>query len=232
MGEKGKARARAEDIDKLSDEVRTLTSETELIKTRFAEQIEVMKHEHQKELEELRTKSQSIFSRISKVHEKEFEILPTAWFKLHEANGSAFNVAGGRFRYSANVGGMSDILLDEFLAGTTFSDFQKKEIREASNRQRRYTEIKDGVELDEAQEQARHFSNYVIQHRIFMSEELKTLFTDFAHDLTVGLALFASGHFQGDGKTVEEGRRKILELEKRIPDVEMAVKTRLRSEDA
>jgi hypothetical protein len=162
VGEKGKTRARAEDIDKLSDEVRILTSETELIKTKFAQQIELMKHEHLKELEELRTKSQSVFSRISKVHEKEFEILPTAWFKLHEANGSAFNVVGGRLRYSANVGAMSDILLEEFLDSTQFSDFQKKQIRDASNRQQCYTEIKNGLELDEAQEQARHFSNYVV----------------------------------------------------------------------
>lgn len=232
MGEKGKTRARAEDIDKLSDEVRVLTRETELIKITFAQQIEVMKHEHQKELEELRTKSQSTFSRISKVHEKEFEILPTTWFKLHEANGLAFNVAGGRLRYSADVEGMSDILLEEFLESTKFSDFQKKQIRETSNRQQCYTEIRDGLELDEAREQARQFSNYVVQHRIFMSEELKTLFTEFAGELTLGIALFASGRHHRDGKTEEEGRRKILELEKRIPDVEKVVKARLQSEEA
>ena len=93
-------------------------------------------------------------------------------------------------------------------------------------------EIRDGVELDEAQEQARHFSNYVVEHRIFMSEELKTLFTEFAGELAAGIALFASGRLHRDGETAAEGRRKIFELEKRIPDVEKAVKTRLHSEDA
>jgi hypothetical protein len=64
-----------------------------------------------------------------------------------------------------------------------------------------------------------------------MSEELKTLFTDFAGELTVGTALFASGRLDKDG-TLQEGRRRILELDKRIPDIEKAVKARLHSENA
>ena len=62
--------------------------------------------------------------------------------------------------------------------------------------------------------------------------EARRLFTEFAGELAAGIALFASGRLHRDGETAAEGRRKIFELEKRIPDVEKALKTRLHSEDA
>ena len=49
----------------------------------FKERLERLKHEQAKEIEAGRQKVQAIFSRISKVHEKEFEVLPKAWFLLH-----------------------------------------------------------------------------------------------------------------------------------------------------
>jgi hypothetical protein len=42
----------------------------------------------------MRRQVQWEFSRISKIHEKEFEVLPNAWLMLHEAYGYAFGVKG------------------------------------------------------------------------------------------------------------------------------------------
>ena len=43
-----------------------------------------MKSEQQRELERLKHR---LSSRISKIHEKEFEVLPKAWLMLHELHG-------------------------------------------------------------------------------------------------------------------------------------------------
>ena len=47
--------------------------------------LEEFKSDQQKELERLRHR---LSSRISKIHEKEFEVLPRAWFMLNELHGS------------------------------------------------------------------------------------------------------------------------------------------------
>ena len=43
---------------------------------RFAKEIEMVKHENQKELEHTKNEIQSIFSRTVKIHEKEYDVLP------------------------------------------------------------------------------------------------------------------------------------------------------------
>ena len=53
----------------------------------FAKRLEAFKHEQAKEIEGMRRQVQWEFSRISKIHEREFEILPKAWLLLHEVHG-------------------------------------------------------------------------------------------------------------------------------------------------
>lgn len=49
---------------------------------RFARRLEEFNHEKTQEIERLRHHIASLFSRISKIHEKEFDVLPTAFLKL------------------------------------------------------------------------------------------------------------------------------------------------------
>ena len=59
----------------------------------FNKQLEQFKADQQKELERVRHEINALFSRISKIHEKEFEVLPKAWQLLHKANGAVLHVA-------------------------------------------------------------------------------------------------------------------------------------------
>src|SRR5437868_915408 len=80
----------------------------------FASQLEELKHEHQKELENVKHTIQSTFSRIVKVHEREYEVLPKAWFLLHVSLGSANNaIASMKFRPTFE--NMPDSQFQEFL---------------------------------------------------------------------------------------------------------------------
>src|SRR5579862_9407959 len=58
----------------------------------FKTSLEQLKHDQQKQIEFVRHGINSRFSRISRIHEKEFEVLPKAWQLLHYANGAVFEL--------------------------------------------------------------------------------------------------------------------------------------------
>ncbi|QXD15830.1 hypothetical protein GQ464_002455 [Rhodocaloribacter litoris] len=55
------------------------------IDQKFAERLEEFKRKQTEILEEVRYDINARFSRVSKVHDKEFEVLSTAWRKLLDA---------------------------------------------------------------------------------------------------------------------------------------------------
>ena len=55
------------------------------IENRFAARLQEYKSTQDKELEDVKYRINTLFSRVTKIHEKEYEVLPTAWTKLHDA---------------------------------------------------------------------------------------------------------------------------------------------------
>src|ERR1700743_2551863 len=56
------------------------------IEGKFAERLEAYKHAQAKELEGVKFQINSMFSRVAKLHDKEFEILPNVWAKMNDAH--------------------------------------------------------------------------------------------------------------------------------------------------
>jgi len=59
--------------------------ELEALKAEQQKELETFKAHHQTELERFRHR---LSSRISKIHEKEFEVLPKAWLMLNDLHGT------------------------------------------------------------------------------------------------------------------------------------------------
>jgi hypothetical protein len=67
------------------------------VEHRFSKDLEAFKGKKQKELEDYKSQQQQelerlrhrLSSRISKIHEKEFEVLPQAWLMLNDLRGAA-----------------------------------------------------------------------------------------------------------------------------------------------
>jgi len=57
--------------------------------SKFAERLQALKHDQQKELEELRLKINTLFDRTTKLHQNEFESLPHAWALINDAHAYA-----------------------------------------------------------------------------------------------------------------------------------------------
>src|SRR5437867_8574244 len=76
----------------------------------FAKSLERLRHEQAKEIEHVRHEINSLFSRVSKIHEREFEVLPAAWQKLHESYGRVFKACSRLVDY-LDLSRMTDDLM-------------------------------------------------------------------------------------------------------------------------
>src|ERR1700674_4226477 len=54
---------------------------------KFDERLAAYKHAQQRELEELKGKINALMDRTTKLHQREFEVLPEVWGRLVEARG-------------------------------------------------------------------------------------------------------------------------------------------------
>jgi hypothetical protein len=72
-----------------------------------------------------------MLSGVQKLQEREFVVLPEAWAKLDEAHGMVSWLVAP-FQQYADVNRMNSPQLEEFLAGTEFTDTQKADVRNAS----------------------------------------------------------------------------------------------------
>ncbi len=212
------------------------------IEHRFTLELERFRSERQKALEEFRSEQQQglerlrhlLSSRISRIHEKEFEVLPRAWFLLHDASGSAFH-ALQKMKYYPNFAQMPDDLLEEFLTQRCrLTDYQKGELRRTvpKDRQTYYQEAMAGIDLDDWSEKLRVFSNYLIENRIFMTEELRSKFNAVNDALFAALNNYQVGKRVNDAKMWHSAETAVAQLQPKIAEVEKAVQERLRYKEA
>ncbi|MDO9166219.1 MAG: hypothetical protein Q7U13_08945 [Rhodoferax sp.] len=146
------------------------------IENKFAEKLEAYKHKQQQELEETRYRINSLFSRVSKIHEKEFQVLPTAWGKLHHALSSLSRFTTVVKRYP-NFDVMTESQLEEVLKQSVLSDFQKKEIKDTNTKLDYFRDCMFYHELNKVKNACGDFHDYIQKNSIFLKSDLKMYFT-------------------------------------------------------
>ena len=62
--------------------------------SKFDEKLQALRHAHDKELEDLRFKIATLLDRATKLHSREFEVLPESWSRLNDAFWQAMPPAG------------------------------------------------------------------------------------------------------------------------------------------
>ena len=203
------------------------------LEQQFAKQLERFKHEQQKEIELLRHTINSLFSRISKIHEKEFEVLPTAWKLLHEYNGAVFQIARATREYP-DLDRMSEPEIAEFLKSWRLRDFQKEELRNASDKLKYYRDAIFWVELGDAKRAQAEFNNFLVENSIFFTKDLRTQFREI--HIALGSVIIAEEILHGPGCyapalaiTVTE---KIDTITGMFNGIEAEVQKRLRYDEA
>jgi hypothetical protein len=86
--------------------------------------------------------------------------------------------------------------------------------------------------LDDATEKQRAFHNYLIEHRIFMTDELRKKFGAVDEALSTALISYSIGKDAKDWKLENAGIEKVTNLKHMVDEVEQAIQERLHYEEA
>jgi hypothetical protein len=202
----------------------------------FKEKLEGLKHAHQQEIELLKHEITSLFSRVSKIHQKEFEVLPTAWLKLNELHGTVMIVLDLTRRYYPDFERLPEAKFEEFLSTSRLTENQRNELRslEPASRRAYFRDATAGIDMDDANEKLRLFKNYLIEHSIFMTDELREKFNAAHKTLVEATVSYDVGKSAQDWEMRAAGWKKMLDqsLTATINDVERAVQNRLHYNEA
>jgi len=201
------------------------------IENKFSEQLDKNKHEQAKELESLKFKINSLFNRVSKMQEKEFEVLPVAWSKLKDAHGPLMVCVLGFQEYSS-LSRMTGDELEEFLASTDLLETQKQQLRTSDDKDKLYSKILTMIQIHKARIAYSDFHSYIEKNRIFLRKEIKEKFMKVD---TIMWNLWVAknvGEQSGEIDMALNGYRKHNdELEKLIQEIEDIMHPRLFPQD-
>ncbi|MDQ2844246.1 MAG: hypothetical protein M3Y72_25040 [Acidobacteriota bacterium] len=217
---------------------RLLNRDLEKFKREQQEKLESVKSEQQKEIERLR---HLLSSRVSRIHEKEFKVLPKAWRMLNELRGSVAHAVDVTIKYYSDFDQFSESKLEAFLqdeaAAQRLSDYQISELRNidsAKDQRKYYMDAMMARNINEAEEKRRLFVNYLIQNRIFLNDELRSTFANVQGVLISALTSYSVGKNAEDWKMVSEGQKAIIDtkMQDLIDEVDRAIQKRLRYAEA
>lgn len=149
--------------------------------TKFKERLQLLQHQHEDEIEQLRFKISAMLDRATKLHQREFEVLPEAWAKL---NDSFWNIRSfvSPIQSYPDIDSMSIPQQNEFIASCLLKDWEKIQLREIEKKNTFYQEKIFWHDLHNAQTKARDAYTYLIKNGIFVDDDIRTKFSTL-HDL-------------------------------------------------
>ena len=118
-----------------------------------------------------------MFNRVTKIHEREFEVLPKSWELLHEAM-----VALARFtatyRECPDFNRMTQEQLDKLLEDSFLHNYEKEKLKKRLNEHRLsyYQKREFYHKMNEVRRKISEFHSYTQKNAIFLSRDLKDKF--------------------------------------------------------
>ncbi len=202
------------------------------IENKFATQLEAHKHEQSKELEKLRHKINAAFSRLTKIHEKEFEVLPEAWYKLQDALGRISGLTS-LIREYPDLNRMDGAQLAEFLQQSDLYDFEKEELRKTGDKNAYYRERRFWHDLKYAKDAFGDFHNYTIRNRIFLTSDLFQQFQKIDDVMRDAIVYKEEGQEDSDVEMSRDAYKKIRDEVNPVRDeIERLIQKRLHYHEA
>jgi hypothetical protein len=206
------------------------------IDQRFRLQLESFKAKRDEELEQLRQKHETdlaqlnhrLNSRISKIHQKEFEVLPEARLLISRAHGSVYKaICGIKMRPDLRI--LSDERLEEFLSTFGLSPSQLQDIRSKDGELKRKAidRAMTEREMNLAAEDLRLLRNHLIQNSIFLTNAIQTMCSQIAADLQNALIDYETWEDTSDHYSRREAIKLVEGIKAKLPELERAIQQRL-----
>ncbi len=142
------------------------------IEAKFARDIEKYKSEQEVELEKLKLNINTLFNKVLKIQDREYDILPTLWGKLHILKLAVSNTIT-LFKQIPKLNSYSNEDLKKFIHNNNIpNDIAEKLYRE-SDKQKYYSLYLDALQMKVALNAFSEFSEYFEVNKIFLSSEIK-----------------------------------------------------------
>lgn len=182
----------------------------QVIENWFSKRMEAYRSAQAQELEEYKYKINALFNRVTKIHEKEFEVLPKAWEKLQDALGQVGHIASPLQSYP-DFTFMSQTEFEEFLTHTKLKKHESEQLQslDGVNRNKFYQERIFWHELYEAKSQVNNLRNFLLYNKIFLS---KDLFDEFGKIDTMLFDMV----LEIEGNHEEQVRKSVLPIWKKL----------------
>jgi len=141
---------------------------------RFQGQLDAIKHAQALEVAKNKLSFDAKLHRATKLHEREFEILPRSWEMLGAAGG-AIRLLISNNQIHTDVSKLEPLSLAEFLGPLPFSDAEKQAIMNAPRAERTdlFIERKLRFQMVDASTLAQDFHNYVAINGVFIEPTLR-----------------------------------------------------------
>jgi hypothetical protein len=201
------------------------------IETKFAAKLEEYKTTQNKELEDFKYKINTLFNRAVNIHEKEYEVLPTAWAKLHDAKDYISSLVSLYQEYP-DLSRLTDLEIRSVLKGYKWEDHQIDILMNAQDKNKYFQERIFWQRVGDAQSKFSEFHSYIVRNRIFLSLELKEQFNKADDLMWESLITRKVGEEAKNHKMNHEAYKKLKEnIDEIINSIEKLVQERLRCND-
>lgn len=172
----------------------------------------------------------SLLNRVTKIHEKEFEVLPEAWIRLQDALGAMTQLAQPLPSGYQDASRMSNVELNEFLETLELSQREKEELVNSTdnNRNNSLREKLFQHSLVDTQDCINKFHNYLSYNRIFLSSDLFDEFLNIDHLLYLATSKL---RMEG-GDSWEAAMRLSADAQGVARNIEALIQKRLHYSDA
>jgi hypothetical protein len=199
----------------------------------FAQQLKEFERRQQEIVNKQQYEINSLLSRVSKIHEKEYDTLPRAWVLLQDAC-NQLKCLSNPLQSFPNLNRYTPSELAEFLDKSNLSEIHKKKILEQPDKTTYYRKATYWIRAEVVCDSIEEFRKYLLYNRIFLSRDLFSLFRE------IELAIIeVQAHLESPDNTerpydrntyaFREMIKKINQLNEQI---EIAVQNRLHISDA
>lgn len=146
------------------------------IDSRFAKDIEKYKSEQDLELEKLKLKINTMFNKVLKTQEREYDILPALWCKLQKLR-TELSRAVISFRELPDLNRYDNESLEIFIKQEEIPEAVAEDLRKKADKINVYSKYLDNKQMHEAHKAFYDFHEYYEGNRIFINPELKNKFS-------------------------------------------------------
>lgn len=199
----------------------------------FHKDLEALKAAHMREVERLKADLGRYADRATKFHAREYEVLPEAWGLMNKAYGSCHDAVSA-FQQQSDLNSMNGPQLEAWFEGAGLEAFQKEEIRNATDKNEKYSNFRSWKQIGDADRAAAEFQNYVILQGVFIDEDLAAKMMGAAHTMRRALISRSmvermKGYPVGPNQTDFwlKAEEELEPVEKTVQEVKVSVRERL-----